>query len=993
MTEKPIYVAGIDAGGTNTDCAILEPRSEKVICAKKTATTADPGHGILQVLKDTCQGAQIKPDRLATISIGTTHFINAVLSSDASRLRPVALFRLGHPYTAQCPPFCDFPPLLRSALEGPWKICKGGLQISGEQIGSIDPEEIREQCKVVKAAGIKAAVICGVYSPLDDPGSGQEPTVARIIKNEIPDIDVVCSHEVGQVGFLEREAASILNASILHFARITIASFQSAIRELGSNARLFLTRNDGTLCSAQVAARLPICTFASGSTNSLRGAAILAGLHKGALTELVGQIIVADIGGTSTDVGVILKSGFPRPAAAFVEVAGLRTNFSMPDVQSIGIGGGSIVHRDPDTGTTSVGPDSVGYKLISEALCFGGSVPTASDVAIASGAATFGEHASKAHDYFDSASLESARICIQKRLQALINRMKTTPEPATLILVGGGSVIAPSSYEGVGQVIRPALAECANAIGAACARVAGVVDTIVNVPPGGWESVVDRLKKDVIARAINAGASEQSVEVVEIENMPIQYVTTGATRVILKAVGDLDYAALVSSLDADGAGGFEVDEILPPPRPIISQEQEEGHAIDIANYRPCIEGDEWHLSEIDLEWIAEGCGCLGVGGGGSTYYPFIMAREILRNGGRIRVKSVDDIPDDKWVFRGGFMGSPSVSCERLQAGAELQSCVKALADFMGIPLHQIGACMAEEIGGGNGIQPLLLGSSAHLDVPVLDADLQGRAYPNMFQCTMIANDVPYSAYPAAITDAVGNVFIVGSAENKWKVEPVLRAATAVLGSMAFQTMGPQKVLNVRKWAVLNTVSQCWWIGRSMAQCRLRNDVNSIPNAIFEHQSGKILWIGKVISVSREVRSAFTWGAIRLVPLGDNECEGDSQLDSTFQGELVIEFQNEWLVARQHLSGQPPQILAIVPDLITCLDTQTGMALGTHEVRFGLMLTVIALRGDPKWYTEKGLECGGPLKFDIAENEYVDSEQGLRSCEPYRVPRSVIQEFR
>lgn len=435
-------------------------------------------------------------------------------------------------------------------------------------------------------------------------------------------------------------------------------------------------------------------------------------------------------------------------------------------------------------------------------------------------------------------------------------------------------------------------------------------------------------------------------------------------------------------------------EVLPPPRPVIAKKSTENDStdLDIAEYRPRIEGGEWYLSETDLEWICEGSGVLGVGGGGSTYYPGLMAREVIRQGGRIRVISPSSIPDDKWVFRGGFMGSPSVSCERLQAGPELETAIQALAAHLDIPLNQIGACMAEEIGGGNGIQPLLLGSSAHLDVPVLDADLQGRAYPNMFQCTLIANDVANSAAPAAIADAVGNVMVASSAENKWRVEPVLRAACSVLGSMAFASLGPQKAPVVREWAVHNTVSQCWWIGRSMAQCRRRNDVRGIPRAIFEHQSGRVLYVGKVVSVDREVRSAFTWGAIRLVPLSESETDGETSAAEEFDGELTIEFQNEWLVARKNPSDGQSSVLAIVPDLITCLDTQSGTALGTHEVRFGLILTVIALRGDPKWYSPKGLECGGPVQFDIPENEYVDSELGLRSCPPYRTPRSVIETF-
>ena len=107
-----------------------------------------------------------------------------------------------------------------------------------------------------------------------------------------------------------------------------------------------------------VAAALPVVSFASGATNSMRGAAYLSGLA---------EAIVVDVGGTSTDVGQ-LRRGFPREANSVVEVGGVRTLFRMPDLLSIGLGGGSLVARDP----LAVGPHSLGYRLTREALVFGG---------------------------------------------------------------------------------------------------------------------------------------------------------------------------------------------------------------------------------------------------------------------------------------------------------------------------------------------------------------------------------------------------------------------------------------------------------------------------------------------------------------------------------------------------------------------------------------------------------------------------------------------
>src|SRR5438067_11694529 len=101
--------------------------------------------------------------------------------------------------------------------------------------------------------------------------------------------------------------------------------------------------------SADMAMALPVMSFASGATNSMRGAAFLSGLA---------DAMVVDVGGTSTDIGQ-LRHGFPREANSVVEIGEVRTLFRMPDLLSIGLGGGSIVTSDPPR----IGPESVGYRL------------------------------------------------------------------------------------------------------------------------------------------------------------------------------------------------------------------------------------------------------------------------------------------------------------------------------------------------------------------------------------------------------------------------------------------------------------------------------------------------------------------------------------------------------------------------------------------------------------------------------------------------------
>ena len=87
-----------------------------------------------------------------------------------------------------------------------------------------------------------------------------------------------------------------------------------------------------------------------------------------------------DVGGTSTDVGVLVN-GFPRESSQAVEIGGIRTNFRMPDLVTIALGGGTIV-RDG-----SIGPDSVAWRIRTEALAFGGATPTLTDAALLAGRA------------------------------------------------------------------------------------------------------------------------------------------------------------------------------------------------------------------------------------------------------------------------------------------------------------------------------------------------------------------------------------------------------------------------------------------------------------------------------------------------------------------------------------------------------------------------------------------------------------------------------
>jgi hypothetical protein len=322
-------------------------------------------------------------------------------------------------------------------------------------------------------------VVNGVFSPLDTSPVTQEEQVKKILQRHIPGVDVVCSRDIGRVGYLERENAAILNAAILAFGRVTIGRFQKSIEALGIDCPLYLTQNDGTVLDARAASLAPIRTFSSGATNSLIGALFLSGIHDLGSSDQVNlaesQVIMCDIGGTTSDFAALSPSGLPRQSPATVKIGGVRTAFSMPEVLSIGLGGGSVVQTtDPGDGdVVTVGPLSVGYKLPEESQCFGGSTLTATDIVVASGHGNrVGLNVlSKLQDVVPQSVVEAARRNIRRQLEHGIDIMKTSDRPVVLLLVGGGSIILTDDLHNVQRCLRPEFADVANAVGAAIAKV------------------------------------------------------------------------------------------------------------------------------------------------------------------------------------------------------------------------------------------------------------------------------------------------------------------------------------------------------------------------------------------------------------------------------------------------------------------------------------------------------------------------------------------
>jgi N-methylhydantoinase A/oxoprolinase/acetone carboxylase beta subunit len=508
---------GVDVGGTNTDAALVEGR--EVVAEFKQATTRDVLGGVVGSIRGVLRSSGIEAHDVDTVMIGTTHFTNAVV--EAKHLARTAVIRLAGSATRAIPPMLDWPPRLRSQVDGGSYILSGGYEFDGRPISAFDEAQIHEVAAELAREKIATAAVTSVFGPVNP---SDEERTARILAEAVPGVSVSLSTRIGRMGLIERENATILNASLRPLADRIVIAFEQAIRDLGIDAPMYMSQNDGTLMGSQQIRHYPVTTFASGPTNSMRGAGALSGL---------GDCAVIDIGGTTTDIG-ILRGGFPREAPMSIAVGGVRTNFRMPDLVSVGIGGGSIVRHD---GQVSVGPDSVGYELTGRALVFGGNVLTATDVAVAAGRADIGDPARVAH--LDGGMVDEAMAVMKAAIVETLDMMKTSPEPIPVVLVGGGSILVDDAIDGASTVIRPPHAAVANAIGAALSQVGAQIDRVVALEGTTRQDALTAISDEARARCIEAGAGADTLRVVDVEEVPLAYLPSNAVRVSLRVVGDL----------------------------------------------------------------------------------------------------------------------------------------------------------------------------------------------------------------------------------------------------------------------------------------------------------------------------------------------------------------------------------------------------------------------------------------------------------------------
>ena len=343
------------------------------------------------------------------------------------------------------------------------------------------------------------------------------------------------------------------------------------------------------------------------------------------------------------------------------------------------------------------------------------------------------------------------------------------------------------------------------------------------------------------------------------------------------------------------------------------------------------------ITADDIESLAVGAWILGTGGGGNPYLSLLNMRRLYREGHRVQLMPASDLADDDQVAVVANVGAPLVGLERLTDSRTIARAVSLMEEHTGLRFRGV---MALEIGGGNGVRPLM--AAAHLKRPVIDSDTMGRAYPEAQMTSVAVGGL--RPWPVSTVDVRGLEAIVGKVPTwKW-LERVARKICVEYGSAAATCQAPRTGAEVKTWGIHGTTTKAIAIGHAVREAQRKHEDPCA--AILSVEPGKLLYKGKVMDVERRTTEGFLRGRVRFD--GMDEWRGSA---------MEINFQNEWIVAWR--DGEP---VAMSPDLICVLDSVSGEAVGTETIRYGQRVTVIALPPPEVFLSEKGLQHVGPRAF-------------------------------
>lgn len=358
-----------------------------------------------------------------------------------------------------------------------------------------------------------------------------------------------------------------------------------------------------------------------------------------------------------------------------------------------------------------------------------------------------------------------------------------------------------------------------------------------------------------------------------------------------------------------------------------------------------------HIDRDALPDLARGAAFLGSGGGGDPYHSLLLADATIRRRGAVPLIKLDELPDDALVVPCGWIGAPTVSIEKLPNGRENSAAMRRLEEVLG---REINAVLPIEIGGANGLAPLI--TAAELGIPVVDCDGMGRAFPES-QMT-IFNIRGLMACPSVITGSCGALSVIETEDNLAH-ERIARSISVAMGGIAHMVEYPISGEQAKRHAIKGSITAAIDVGAAIriAKERQQDPFEALARALQEtglYPHCETLFDGKIVDLHRDTQNGFSVGTVTVAGFAD-------------RGEMVIEFQNENLVATQD-----GNVRAMVPDLISIMDSETADTIATERLKYGQRVKVLGVSAPSMLRDAEALSVVGPGAFGL-ETEFVPVE--------------------
>ena len=359
------------------------------------------------------------------------------------------------------------------------------------------------------------------------------------------------------------------------------------------------------------------------------------------------------------------------------------------------------------------------------------------------------------------------------------------------------------------------------------------------------------------------------------------------------------------------------------------------------------------LKEEELKDMIIGCTVLGTGGGGDPEEGWKMVKKVLDQGKRIKMLSLDELPEDAIVAVPYFVGSIAPGLE-IKKKIKIQDPIKVaferMEEYLG---KKIDAVVASELGGGN--TAVALNIAARLSLPIVDGDLLGRAAPELHQCTVHIFDVPM--YPSVIVTETGDMVIVEQYADIDDYESIARYLSVLGGRFSAVVDTPMSVKVAKNPIVEGTLSLGIEVGKAIREAR-KNKKDAV-DAVVRALSGWKIFEGVVKKYEWKNENGFLKGEVEVTGIGEYESH---ILKSWIMNEHII----AWIDEKPIL--MPPDLLMFLQD--------DGEPITNTELKEGMKINAIVAKAPEKWRLPKGIQYFGPRKFGF-DYDYVPVEELLK----------------